>query len=170
MDPYLGLCPQYFPLPVYIGGVEQNITTPIFNRADRDVHQQVDVGDASDQLGTNQLHVIADGDALSQVLGDIEIRPRAITPNGDRRNDRIRITYGLYGVLTATVEIGFYTLHGVRVHRIASADVEAGVHSVEWDGSGAEGELLAPGLYLCRLAVETERGRFQRVQSVAVAY
>ena len=143
------------------------------NRADPQVRQIVEEGDAMDQLGSNQLQVLASGEILDRVAGDVEIRPRTITPNGDMRNDRARITYSLFGVLNTRVEIIFHTLAGEPVHRVVSTDQAAGVHTAEWEGLDAQGRPLDPGLYLCRVAVDADAeaaSHTANYQVIAVAY
>ena len=52
----------------------------------------------------------------------------------------------------------------------AGEGVEAGIHTVLWDGRDASGRLLDPGLYLCQVKARTGRGRFAVVTPDAVAY
>jgi flagellar hook assembly protein FlgD len=38
------------------------------------------------------------------------------------------------------------------IREIAKSDMQAGLHSFAWDGSGIDGKQVAAGLYLCRLS------------------
>jgi hypothetical protein len=52
----------------------------------------------------------------------------------------------------ASVTLDVYNMLGQRVKTLLSGELPAGPHSVEWDGSAADGQPLASGVYLLRLA------------------
>ena len=54
----------------------------------------------------------------------------------------------------AEVELAVYNLAGQRVARLAGGHLEAGVHTVRWDGRAETGRGLASGVYACRLRTE----------------
>ena len=111
------------------------------------------------------------GNAIPDAIGDLRIEPRIITPNGDGRNDKVRIRYTLFGVLDATVEATIYNLAGQPVRTLTAYGQMAGANrSLAWDGRDESRRPVAPGLYLCELKTETSRGRFARTTSVGVAY
>jgi hypothetical protein len=57
--------------------------------------------------------------------------------------------------------IGVYTVAGQRVATLADGVFEAGRRMVEWNGTGSSGQLLAPGMYICRMeAFGVNSGRF----------
>ena len=91
-------------------------------------------------------------------------------PNGDGFNDSMEIWFALFGVLETDVEVVFYDLGGNPVSRIMGTSAGPGTHALEWDGRDEEGRALTPGVYLCEVAAETGRGRFQSITPVAVAY
>ena len=142
----------------------------VFNRANSDLRQQVEAGDAVAAIGTQQLQVVAAGHAVEQVVGGLEIKPRMFTPNGDGRNDQLKIKYTLFGVLDATVEITFFTLAGEPVDRILAEHQGGGLHTALWAGRNAAGRPFSPGLYLCQVQAQTGRGRFERTEAVALVY
>ncbi len=57
------------------------------------------------------------------------------------------------------VSVSVYDMTGREVASLVSASMEAGKHSVAWDGMTGSGESVSPGIYLCRMesmsAVET---------------
>jgi len=55
-----------------------------------------------------------------------------------------------------------YDIIGRRVRSWRWGSLSAGNHSVEWDGRGTTGALLAPGVYVCRLQVG-DQSRRQKV-------
>ena len=142
----------------------------VFNRAESEQRQRIEAGDATDQIRSNRLQVLAEGADLKGVIGQLELQPSAVTPNGDGINDRLEIVYSLVGVTEADVEISFFTLSGDRVHEIQLRAQGAGRHSVEWTGTDATGRRLGPGMYLCQVTAHTGRGRFARTKAIGVAY
>jgi flagellar hook assembly protein FlgD len=51
----------------------------------------------------------------------------------------------------ASVRLSVYDLRGARVATLADASLPAGTHSFRWDGRGADGGAVSPGVYLARL-------------------
>jgi aminopeptidase N len=49
------------------------------------------------------------------------------------------------------VELTIYTLSGERVRTILSGKIEAGYHSVQWDGNNDHGHSVASGVYIYRI-------------------
>ena len=152
---------------LYVGSTK--LEGEVFNREEGAMRQRIEEGDATEDLSTNRLQVLASGSSLERVLEEVTILPRSITPNQDGPNARMRIAYALFGVVEADVEVGFYTLSGKRVRRISERQ-QVGSHTVEWEGLDDAGRLVAPGLYLCRVAAQTDRGTFETVKPIAVVY
>ena len=94
-----------------------------------------------------------------------------MTPNGDGVNDRLAIDYTLFRLpAPVPVVLNIYDLQGVRLGRRAFGVQSAGPQSVEWDGRDAAGQMLAPGLYLVEIALESEFKTFRHLQPLGVAY
>ena len=129
-------------------------------------------GDASPQMGTNQLLMVASPESVKGgVLGQLEVQPAGFTPQGDGLNEQTHISYTLFRVLAAAeVEVEVVSLNGKRVWHRRMGKQRNGRHSVEWDGRDTAGKLVAPGLYLARVQVKTDEGRFARLQPVAIIY
>jgi hypothetical protein len=158
-------------LKTAVYGASEELRAEVFSRSEAGLVQEVEAGDASPELGTDQLVVVALGASLQTVLGKVEARPATFTPQGDGVNDRVRISYTLFRVLVAAeVKVEVYTLGGGRVWRWHAGAQGAGAHAVEWDGRDDQGQLAAPGVYLARVQVETDGGTLARVLPVAVAY
>ena len=142
----------------------------VFNRDRPELSQFIDEGDATALLGTDRM-VIAAADKLPGPLADLALDPLMITPNGDRRNDEVAVSYTLFGLQETDVQVGFYTLSGRRVRQLSAPGQGSGPHShLAWDGRDETGELVPPGLYLCQVATTTSQGRFAASRPVAVAY
>ena len=44
------------------------------------------------------------------------------------------------------------------------------IYAINWDGRLDDGRLAMPGLYACRVQVETHAGPVEKLRTVAVAY
>ena len=146
------------------------VAAEAFERSGESLPQEVEPGDATEELGTNQLRVLALSTSLEKVLGAVRVQPPAMTPQGDGVNDQVRLTYTLFSVRSTQVEISVHTLDGGSVRRLFSGHQSAGPQTQTWDGRDGQGQLVPPGLYLLRADVQTEEGSFSRLHPVAVAY
>ena len=125
----------------------------------------------ADELGTDQLRVLASSGSLESVLSDVVITPAVCTPQGDAINDQVAIEYTLFSVLNAVeVDVELLTLAGRRVRSLSGGVQGTGYHSLQWDGRDEANQLVAPGVYLARIEANTDRGRVVRFGAVAVAY
>ncbi|MCC7265126.1 MAG: hypothetical protein IT369_21685 [Candidatus Latescibacteria bacterium] len=127
----------------------------------------VEPGDASSDLRTSSLQVLASSDAPTVEL----FADPFLTPNGDGLHDAL----GLSSVLAqfsgqVVVSVGIYDLSGHRVRSLFSGTQTAGRHQYLWDGRGENGRVVPPGNYLGRLEVETDARSFTRTRLVGVAY
>ena len=142
----------------------------VFNREEPNILQWIEGGDVSAELGSNQLVVLANS-STGGALGALEIATRAFTPQGDGVNDELSIQYTLFRVQQACeVKIGVYALDGHRVWQVQPEAQAAGHHTTRWDGRDEIGRLVAPGIYLARVEVETENGSEIRLQPIAVVH
>ena len=141
-----------------------------FERSGESLPQAVEPGDATAEVGTDQLRVLVLSSSLDQVLGGVEVRPRSFTPQGDGINDQVELAYTLFSVRSTQVDVGVYTLDGGPVRRLYSGHRSAGLQVETWDGRDDSGVVVAPGLYLLRVEVDADEGRFSRLHPVAVAY
>ncbi len=158
-------------LETAVYGASEELGAEVFERTSPSLLQEVEAGDVSPDLGTDQLRVVASGASLLAVLGKVEARPRVITPQGDGINDRVRISYTLFRVLVAAqVKVEIYTLGGGRVWHLLAGTQGAGAHEIEWDGRDDQGKVVAPGMYLARVQVETDQGVLAKVLPIALAY
>ena len=118
------------------------------------------------------------GDALkvrtslsSELLGTIEVTPVVFSPNGDRVNDSVRLSFEVLRLTAAvltTTEI--FDLAGRRVRTVLREQMSSGLVEVEWDGRDDGDDLVPPGSYLYRIAVTADGGEEARLGHIAVAY
>jgi len=152
-------------------GAASELTVEVFDRAREHLAQQVSGGDATQLIASDRMLVVATEGSGSDVLGDVKVTPRSLTPQGDGINDFTTIEYTVFRVLeSATVQVTIHRLDGTEVWRAPAALESAGRRSVRWDGRDGYGNLVAPGVYLARVEVDTDAGRAVRLRPVAVAY
>ena len=150
--------------------VSEKLLGEVFNREDEALRQIIEEGNASDQIGTDQLQLVAESD-LPATIANLQIEPRIVTPNGDGTNDLVQVTYSLFGVIDTEVEVNFYTIAGKPVRRILATQQTAGANPpVQWNGRDESDQLLPPGLYLCQVVTTTSHGRFANTTPISIVY
>ena len=133
-----------------------------------DLPQPILAGNATAEVTTNALSVFG---SIEKPLGRFALSSGCVTPNGDGRNDEIGISYDIiFLVERVRVDVGIYDLSGHRVRQIFSGSLDVGKYEDLWDGSDDEGNVVSPGIYICRISVDTQTGTHDRAKSVAVAY
>jgi len=175
----------YLPEPIRDGGVQtlrlrletvlytasDAVQAEVFARTGQSLPQQVEGGDASDALGTNQLRMVASGRALDAVLGAIQVQPTAFTPQGDGINDHVVIQYTLFRLLAAAeVELAIYALNGRSAWRQTLGAQFSGRYQVLWNGRDAKEQLVAPGIYVVQVRAKTDQEQWAQQRSLAVVY
>ncbi len=140
----------------------------VFEIGGENLAQSIDGGDATPLVSTNDLQIFTPLDRL-QVLSGLELGAGVVTPNGDGANDVLPLSYTLQGVSAAAVEVGIYDLAGRLVRQVVAQPRSEGHYTDVWDGRGTEG-MVMPGLYLARVAVDTDLGTFEQTRTIAVAY
>ena len=110
-----------------------------FERGGDFLPQGVEAGDASSAVGTDQLRVLALPASLGEVLGPAQAQPRTFTPQGDGINDGVELTYTLFSVRSAQVEVRVYTVDGRPVRRLFSGRQSAGPPDADVGWAGRRG-------------------------------
>ena len=148
-----------------------HLQAEVFNRHSDLLPQGVEGGDASEELGTNQLRILVEPGSLKSVISDVSVTPATFTPQGDGINEKVQIAYTLVSILNVVdVDIEIFNLSGQRVRHLESADQRAGRHVLPWDGRTELGRVVTPGVYLARIEAKTDRGIVTRYGSIAIAY
>ena len=108
---------------------------------------------------------------MNEVLGAIEVRPTAFTPQGDGINDHVAIHYNLFRLLTpAEIELEIYALDGRSTWRQTLGAQRNGRHQAIWNGRNEKGQLVAPGIYIVQVRAQTDQGQWTQERSLAVVY
>jgi hypothetical protein len=110
-------------------------------------------------------------DIGQKIIGGIDIGSGVFTPNGDGANDALTIEYDLlYLVDAIDIHLSVYDLSGRQVATVHRGQSSSGHFTLSWDGTGPQGNLLPPGLYILRLTVQTDRGKEHMQRSISLVY
>jgi len=128
--------------------------------------------DADDDPALSGTTVLSPSVLKGQLLDRVELAPNPFTPNGDRINDVAAVQYNLLSLnVPRPVEIGVYDLSG-RLVRIVhdGPELNGRYEDKAWDGRDAGGQLVPPGLYIVRIAVEGDSRQEEESRVVGVVY
>ena len=102
---------------------------------------------------------------------------RALSPNGDGRNEEVEVSYELVAVVgQAQIRVEVFDLAGRRVRRLFDGEGENGAYNgarfpqLIWNGKDGTGQTVAPGVYLVRLEAAGDARSSAEVRPVAVVY
>jgi hypothetical protein len=158
-----------FETSVLVYGTEFN--GEIFDTRSREVPQPVEAGNASDNVGTNNINVIFSERSAGEILSSFTISPAVITPNGDRINDEAVISYTISQLIDdGTIDIRIYDLSSAPIRTFSSLRRGSGIYSVVWTGLDDDRRLVPPGIYLCEITIHTDSETFGRGKVISVAY
>ena len=148
----------------------QTFETEVFDSDGDDLPQAVRPGDASVDISTNNLRVLA-VESQTKVISNMRLTRSVFTPNSDGINDALQIDYDLFKIVgLVSARLGIYNLAGERLTTVDLGDQSAGPQRVQWDGRDRGGRVLPPGIYVAEIAVESESGTFRQMASIGVAY
>ncbi len=134
-----------------------------------EVGQRVEAGDALFQLEGNQVWVGIQLD--SRLLHQVGVETPVLTPNGDGVNDAVAVEYTVLKLAEAgTVEVTVFDISGRQVRQLYEGRDRSGRYGRVWDGRGADGRVVGPGLYVYRVRVAADQGWEQRSGLIPVAY
>ena len=103
-------------------------------------------------------------------LINVAASPQVFTPNGDEVNDHTTINYDLTRLIDgARTTVRVYDLAG-RLVKEEVKNYKSGRYSWRWDGTDLSEKVVPPGIYLFRLAVDTDTGDEKMSGTVAVVY
>ncbi len=139
----------------------------VFQRVDADTEDATELVDSS----TARVSLAAlDGSLLQEV-----VMQSVFTPNSDGINDELTVQFTLLKVLEERpLEVMFYDLTGRLVGEGESATAtgtgKVGEQTFTWDGRDLSGNVVAPGIYVCRIKVEADDKDNESMRLVHVAY
>jgi hypothetical protein len=130
--------------------------------------QRVDSGDA-------YAEVVSSSNAVRlpvglQLLANVAIEPRILTPNADGVNDVLRVEFDLVNVLAPRlVGLRVFDMAG-RLLQMLEEQALAGDMVLVWDGRALAGVRVPPGLYVAELRIDGDGGIQRRRRVISVAY
>ncbi|MCY3789460.1 MAG: hypothetical protein OXH63_11800 [Gemmatimonadetes bacterium] len=152
----------------------EGILFPAFARSSTDAEgffQRVDAEaqDATELVASGTARVSLQS-AGHRLINDVQIA-RVFTPNGDGVNDLLQGRFVLLRILAERrLDIAFYDLAGALRGRAGSDLGQAGQWNFAWDGRDERGQLVPPGIYLCRIKIAADRGAEEEIFPVHVVY
>lgn len=141
----------------------------VYDSSEPELKQSINPGNATIRFVGDVLSVRTPtgGDLLQR----LEIRPRALTPNGDGVNEEATISFDLRDLTEARpVQVQVLALDGRTVRRLPSAPTASAHVLHQWDGRDDAGRLAPPGVYLVQVELDSDRERRTAVATVSVAY
>ena len=141
----------------------------VIDAASANLPQSVDGGNARDDVSTNSLQVFS-RDARTTVLDGVRLMQPALTPNGDQVNDEIHVEFSVLFVDEADVTVKVYDVAGRYIAVLAAENRGRSAQQVSWDGRDDDRNLVAPGLYLLVVEVNTQKEISRQLLTVPVAY
>lgn len=123
--------------------------------------------------------VITEGLAPSTLVS-LRVDPNPFTPNGDGRNDATVIDFAIANVeKNKILRISVFDLNGRKIRDVISVstgispfygDPRSGGSGILWDGRNDAGTVVAPGVYLIQVAIDTDVGGEVITKTVVVSY
>jgi len=143
----------------------------IFDLQEETLPQPILAGDASEEISTNSQRVLSYGAQSPSLVQQLEFSSPVFTPNGDGVHDDLAITYSLFGLpVQVSVLVNVYSLNGRQVAKVPVGTQRSGPQTVLWDGRDETGDLLAPGVYLVAVSVQSERTDDLKMSPLGIAY
>jgi flagellar hook assembly protein FlgD len=119
----------------------------------------------------NSLSVVADISSRStNLVTNLRLEPNPFTPNGDRINDALAISYDVQRLLIAKqIEVSIYDLGGRRV-KVFNQNVASGGYTQVWDGRDTAGNLVSPGMYILQISTQADESGEDVIKLISVVY
>lgn len=111
--------------------------------------------DESNYANNTASRVIVLGAPVGVEFGGSAAGLRFYPPRPNPTSHDVVLSFSVPQRGTATLEI--YDIGGRRVREWRWTSLDSGTHAIAWDGRGPSGQLLSPGVYLCRLSVGDDR-------------
>ncbi|MBI2501710.1 MAG: gliding motility-associated C-terminal domain-containing protein [Candidatus Latescibacteria bacterium] len=133
--------------------------------------QPVLEGDANPEVSTNTLRVALTRESIGQILRNVKLEPAVFTPNGDGVNDQLRLEYTITQLSAPRqVEVAVFDLSGLLVRKLVEEERRGGIYRAFWDGRDERGKLVAPGIYVVLVGVNTRAGSFRTSKAIGIIH
>ena len=114
--------------------------------------------------------MLPDLTGTTQLIDDLSISSPVLTPNGDGVHDEVVIRFVAFKVAQHTPQVHIFDLAGRPVAELAAPTIDGLAHVFTWNGRAAQGDLVPPGTYLCRIDLAADAGDDTALHTIAVAY
>lgn len=105
------------------------------------------------------------------LLGRLHVTPAVFTPNGDGVNEAAAVHFEVLRLgVGAPLRVEIRDLSGRFVAAPFADDRASGRFAAAWDGRDDNGAVVAPGIYLVRVSLDTNVGAAAKTSLVSVAY
>ena len=104
-----------------------------------------------------------------KVLDQVSIRPGIVTPNGDDIGDQAEIRFAVLKTDTAP-QVRIYLMTGEMIRELDGGPGADGLQLYTWSGVDRTGARVAPGIYLCRIKLDSQANAQTLARVINVAY
>ena len=105
------------------------------------------------------------------LLGQLQVTPEVFTPNGDGINEVAAVHFEVLRLgVGAPLRVEIRDLSGRFIAAPFADDRASGRFAAAWDGRDGNGAVVAPGIYLVRVLLDTNVGTEAKTGLVSVAY
>ncbi|MEE3259627.1 MAG: hypothetical protein VX293_10500 [Candidatus Latescibacterota bacterium] len=105
----------------------------------------------------------------ARLIDDLRFSTPVLTPNGDGTNDQVEISLVIFKVEVADPRIEIFDLSGRIVALLLPSATGPAMHFT-WSGQDQLGQLVSPGIYLCRVDLGAQTGDDSALHALTVAY
>ena len=163
-----------FDLPIFRFGT--TFSGRVYHSRSGAVPQRLAAGDATDFgpgdfAELSNLSVAIPKPQIGKLVGEIALKSRVFTPNGDGVHDELDVFFNVLQLTRAApVRLEVYDLAGRLLHEVFGEERGIGPVEVRWDGRLDDGVVVLPGTYVWVLRVGADA--FEEVHSgtLLVAY
>jgi hypothetical protein len=104
-----------------------------------------------------------------QLIANLSIEPRVVTPNGDGAGDWTEISFSVLKV-EKHPKVRIYSSDGGMIQELKGERGSDQVYRYTWSGRDRSGRLVPPGVYICQISLEALIGEGTLTRTVGVVY
>ncbi len=105
----------------------------------------------------------------ARLIDDLRFSTPVLTPNGDGANDQVEISLVIFKVEATDPRVEIFDLSG-RTVALLLPSTTGPTTRFSWSGRDPMGQLVSPGIYLCRVDLGAQTGDDSALHALVVAY